>query len=134
MESTTSNMVAFARKVQQIVAEGDPAKMATVIAETATVWENVDQRPRTFQQIAHFHDELAKRLRSLEFLDSTITATASGYVDQHVKKMTTKDGRAYLVPSCLVIEVRDGRIASVREYMDSGHFPKEVPEARLAAD
>lgn len=128
------DMVAFARKVQQIVAEGDPAKMATVIAETATVWENIDQRPRSFQQAARFHDELAKRLRSLEFLDSSIIATDAGYVDQHTKKMTTKDGHVFLVPSCLVIEVRDGRIAAVREYMDSAHFPQEVPDARLASD
>lgn len=47
------------------------------------------------------------------------SATADGFVEEHDVCATLPDGSALRLPACVVARVRDGRIAELREYLDS---------------
>jgi ketosteroid isomerase-like protein len=46
------------------------------------------------------------------------SATASGFVEEHRVRGTLPDGRALDLAVCVVADVREGRVASIREYFD----------------
>ncbi|MBK81699.1 MAG: hypothetical protein CMQ43_12400 [Gammaproteobacteria bacterium] len=51
--------------------------------------------------------------------DRVVTATESGFVEEHMVCGTLPDGSALRLAACVVAEVQDGRIASLREYLDT---------------
>ena len=59
--------------------------------------------------------EAEDRLREAQLLYKT----PSGYVQQHVLHATAPDGSKVESPACLVVEVREGRIRRLDEYLDS---------------
>lgn len=44
---------------------------------------------------------------------------ASGYIQQHVLRGTAPNGVEVAIPACLVVQLRDGLIARLDEYLDS---------------
>jgi ketosteroid isomerase-like protein len=62
---------------------------------------------------------LVKHVRDLHYEQIRVLTTPVGYVQQHVLHATAPDGTKVVVPACLVVEVRDGRIARLDEYLDA---------------
>ena len=131
-ESTTAAMEAFALHVEDVMFSHDPARIGALLHPDFHVWQNSDGLVVDGKATDEFHRDLAQRLQSLTFIDRKIIGTETGYVDQHIKVMVTKDGTEYRVPAAMIVTVRDNKLFSVREYMDSTHFPREVIEARQA--
>lgn len=52
--------------------------------------------------------------------DAIRTATTSGFVEEHRVRGTLPDGSELDLMACVVAEVTDGRIAALREYVDTG--------------
>ena len=46
-------------------------------------------------------------------------AFPGGYVQQHVLEAKLPDGTEWRLPACLIVTVKDGRIARLDEYLDS---------------
>jgi ketosteroid isomerase-like protein len=51
--------------------------------------------------------------------DRVVTATDKGFVEEHMVCGSLPDGSALRLPACVVAEVKDGRIVSLREYLDT---------------
>jgi ketosteroid isomerase-like protein len=62
---------------------------------------------------------MARSFPDLRYTQIRRSATADGFVQQHVLVATNRAGRRVGVPACLVITVRDGRITHLDEYLDS---------------
>jgi len=45
-------------------------------------------------------------------------ATRDGFVEEHLVRARLADGDDFALPVCLVAEVREGRVARLREYFD----------------
>jgi ketosteroid isomerase-like protein len=54
--------------------------------------------------------------------DRRINAFDDGFVVQYTTTVVGHDGAKVALSSCLVADVRDGKIARLYEYMDSGQF------------
>jgi ketosteroid isomerase-like protein len=130
MTSRDKEMAAFAERVRDIMGRGIPEEIAEVLDAEATVWECTDSVSIPMSAVGAFHAALAEALESMDFLDSSVVSTSNGYIDRHTKRMTTKGGQQFLIPSCLIIELRDGKIHRVAEYLDSARFPPEVQGLR----
>ena len=60
-------------------------------------------------------------IHGLRYEDVRRQATADGFVQQHVLRGTMGNGAAVEIPACIVVTIRDGRIARLDEYLDSKH-------------
>lgn len=131
---TDEGVQEFVAKVHDAVGSGNVERMREVIAEQATVWENLDGKTRTFADVGRFHAILASKLDGLRFENVRLTPTSRGYIEQHDKILVRKSGEECRSSTCMVVEVEDGRIVKVEEYLDRDTLPPEVPEARTEAD
>jgi ketosteroid isomerase-like protein len=97
----------------------DGAALDALYTTDAVIWRNYDrlEQPRNanIAGIAAF-PTLFKSFRYTrirrQFFDG-------GLVQQHVCSGVKLDGTRFEVPVCMVIAVRDGRIARIDEYFDS---------------
>lgn len=113
---------AFAQQVRDAVESGDPARMAAVFHPDAQVWENTTGVWQSLAHMQDFHADLAQSV-PVTILDSRVTPTPEGYVEQHVKQFALPDGSHRLVASCIVVRLRDGRLWRAEEYLDSAQKP-----------
>lgn len=127
-----AEMEAFATHVREVMFSADPQRIAALLDPSFAVWQNTDGYVFSGAMIDRFHQQLKQTLASIEFLDRKITPMAGGYIDQHVKRMVTKDGTEYLVPCVMVMSVRNGRLTGAREYMDSAQMPPVIVTLRNA--
>lgn len=57
-------------------------------------------------------------VKDFRYEDAVRTATDTGFVEEHRVRGTLPDGAQLDLAACVVAEVRDGRISSLREYLD----------------
>lgn len=62
---------------------------------------------------------LGKALRGYRYTDIERVFHADGYVQTHVLRGTARDGTEVEAPAALWVDVRDGSVIAVREYLDS---------------
>jgi ketosteroid isomerase-like protein len=114
-----ASMARLADRFVAAVEAADGAALDAVYAADAVIWRNYDrlEQPRdaNIAGIAAF-PTLFKSFRYTKirrhFFDG-------GFVQQHICSGVKMDGTRFEVPVCMVIAVRDGRIARIDEYFDS---------------
>lgn len=109
----------IARRLMEAIQAGDVATVAGLYADDMVGWRNFDRRELGKAQMVKVIEYLAKRVRDLRYEGIRVETTASGYVQQHVLHATAPDGTRIESPACLVVEVCDGRIRRLEEYLDS---------------
>jgi hypothetical protein len=63
-------------------------------------------------------------LRSVEYRQVRITPTTNGYVLQHVADTVLGDGSTLSnLDVCFVVQLRDGRLLRLDEYLDGAALP-----------
>ncbi len=91
------------------------------------VWHNYDGvaqgREENLRTLRWVHRHVA----DLRYEEIRRQPTPSGFVQQHCLRGVLDTGEQLAVPACLVVEVVDGRIRRVDEYLDrrsaGGLFP-----------
>ncbi len=100
---------------------GDIDTVESLYAPDIVVWHNTDgaeqDRAANLRTLRWVVDHLSDR--SYDEIRRQVTAT--GFVQQHVLRVTTASGRRVSVPACLVVAVDSGRITRIDEYLDSAH-------------
>lgn len=89
-----------------------------VYAEGATTWHNIGEREAEIQRTP----SRSRQVRSgadLRVEDVRLRVFEGGWVLQATTVGTSAAGAPVRVPTCLVVTVRDGRIARFEEYADS---------------
>ena len=84
------------------------------------IWHNTDgvvqRRDDNLATLAW----MGRNLPDLRYTEVRRSATADGFVQQHVLVATNRAGRRIEVPACIVTTVGDdGRITRLDEYLDS---------------
>lgn len=59
-------------------------------------------------------------VRDFRYEDAVRSATATGFVEEHAVRGTLPDGTPLSLVVCVVGDLRDGKIAEIREYLDTG--------------
>ena len=101
------------------IEKGDVEGVRATYAPDATIWHNFDGIDQTVEE----------NLRVLAWMVRTFTARSydevrrhewdTGFVQQHVLRVTKQDGTVVEVPACIVATVADGKITRIEEYLDS---------------
>lgn len=70
-------------------------------------------------QLADFSQLVLERVSNFHYENVVKSATTAGFVEEHDVCCDFDDGAALRMRVCVVADVVDGRITSVREYADS---------------
>lgn len=108
-----------ARRLMAAIQAGDIAAVDALYADDMLGWRNFDRRELGKPAMLRIIEFLAKEVRDLRYEKIRVEPTPSGYVQQHVLHARAPDGSQIESPACLIVEVRDGRIRRLDEYLDS---------------
>jgi ketosteroid isomerase-like protein len=108
-----------ARRLIAAIEAGDVATVESLYADDMVGWRSFDQKELGKKPMLRVIEFLVKHVRDVHYENIRVETTPSGYVEQHVLHATAPDGTKVAVPACLVVEVRDGRIRRLDEYLDS---------------
>lgn len=109
----------IARRLMEGISAGDVDAVGALYHDDLVGWRNVDGRELDRRQMLKIVDFLGTRVKDLRYEQIRVQPTASGYVQQHVLRATASDGTRVEMPACLVVELADGKIRRLDEYMDS---------------
>lgn len=99
----------------------NPGVVAQMYADDVEVWHNFTRacqdKPTNVQTLTamceHVPQVRYEVLERLRLDDGRV-------LQRHVLRATTPSGEEILIPACLFIRVRDGKIARIDEYLDTG--------------
>jgi ketosteroid isomerase-like protein len=74
--------------------------------------------PMDLQALLGFNAAVHRAVKAFRYEDAVRFATATGFVEEHAVRGTLPDGTALNLAVCVVAELREGKVAHVREYID----------------
>jgi uncharacterized protein len=95
-------------------------------ATNAVIWHNHDGVEQTPDENLRTLRWLVDNLSGVRYTDIRRSATATGFVQQHVLCVTNRGGTDVEIPACIVATVEDGRITRLEEYLDSRHIDRLI--------
>ncbi|MGH6872723.1 MAG: nuclear transport factor 2 family protein [Rhizomicrobium sp.] len=116
----SDDMTALADRVMRAIEAGDRDAVAACYAPNARIWHNFDGVEQTVAENLLTLGWVEKRLANRKYEIVARHAFDGGYVQQHVLTGTLNSGDAFRMPACLVVQVANGRITRLDEYLDTG--------------
>jgi len=103
------------------IESGRADDVAALYADDIKVWHNFDNREQN----------KAENLATLKGLVSSTGSRSYAVIERlllpdgrvlqrHDLEVTTRSGAEFVIPACIFITVRDGQIARIDEYLDTG--------------
>jgi ketosteroid isomerase-like protein len=101
------------------ISSGDEAAVREVYAPDGVIRNNYSPDVVPLDQFVVMLGHMHSVIEQLWFEPIRLQLTASGFVDEHVGHFRTLGGASIALVSCMVVEVRDGRIVSVADYANA---------------
>jgi ketosteroid isomerase-like protein len=114
--------LAFARRFFDAVAHGDLDAVRECYAADAVIWQAHDQSTQTREQNLATLGWIKQNVRDFRYEDAHCQATPTGFVEQHMTCGVSPSGKEFRMTACIVVRMKDGRIARLDEYLDSGQL------------
>jgi ketosteroid isomerase-like protein len=89
-----------------------------VYAADVVVWHNNDNHEQLIDENLKVLGWLHRKVRDKRYEDVRRQPTPTGFIEQHVLRGTAPNGTSLDISACLVVTVRDERIARIDEYLD----------------
>ena len=96
----------------------DIATLRDCLTEDAIVWHSYDRIAMHVEDVVKAWEAMASNFAECGTTDVRRQQTPSGYVQQHLFVVNLKDGTRKAWPVCIVVQLRDGKIARLDEYID----------------
>ncbi len=109
------DMVEFARELFEAAEAGDVDRLQALIAPDAAIVQN--GVATTTAGLLAFNRAVHDVAPDLRYLNAVRSATADGFVEEHVVSGTA-GGESFRLPACVVGTVEAGVLTSLREYAD----------------
>jgi len=106
-----------AQRLTDAIESGDPNAIAACCTDNVVVWHNYDNLEVGFDVVVPMLSTLVARVPGVRYVDVRRYPIERGYVQQHVVRGDAPSGRLNL-PACMIVDVRDGLIARIEEYLD----------------
>ena len=112
----------IAERLFSAIMAGDVDAVRDIYAPSARIWHNFDGKEQSVEENLRLLRWLVESVTNLRYEEVRRQRTDRGFLQQHVLRGTTRDGRAIEIPACLVCTVESGRITRIDEYFDSAHL------------
>jgi ketosteroid isomerase-like protein len=114
-----SEALEVAERFFRAIEAGDVERIKTIYAPDAIIWHNDDQKEQTVEENLRVLTWVTRNLTNRHYRVKRRVAIPGGFLQQHVLEAQTANG-PFSLPACIVVEVKDGRITRLDEYLDSG--------------
>lgn len=101
------------------VSAGDATALTDLYAPDARIWHNDDGTEQTVAENLRVLRWLSRTVENLRYEDIRRYVLPDGFAQQHVLRGHLPGHGALEVPASLFVQVRDGRITRIDEYVDS---------------
>ncbi|MGB5949859.1 MAG: nuclear transport factor 2 family protein [Parvibaculum sp.] len=118
MAESEAGILALAEKFTHAIEEGDLEGVRACYAPDAAIWHNFDNADQTVEGNLKVLRWLVRALPERKYNILRRIAIPGGYLQQHVLSGRRPNGEAFSMPACLVVQVADGRITRLEEYLD----------------
>ena len=110
--------LALADRFFRAIEAGDIAAVESIYAPDASIWHNNDRKSQSVAENLRTLAFVVRTLKERRYEVTSRSATADGFVQEHVLSGTLPDGTKFSLPAAIFVTVKDGRIAHLREYLD----------------
>jgi ketosteroid isomerase-like protein len=114
-----SDALEVAERFFRAIETGDVEAIKAIYAPNAIIWHNNDMIEQTVDENLRVLTWVTRNLRNRHYRVKRRVAIPGGFLQQHVLEAETSNG-PFSMPACIVVEVREGRITRLDEYLDSG--------------
>ena len=97
---------------------GDVETVLSIYADDAKIWHNFDQLVVTAQDNARQIKWFSSRLAGMKYTEIRRISHPGGVIQQHVLRGKAPNGATVAVYAMLRIDIADGRITALEEYLD----------------
>jgi ketosteroid isomerase-like protein len=115
-----SEALDVAERFFRAIEGGDVEAIRAIYAPDARIWHNNDQREQTVDENLRVLGWVTRNLKNRRYRVTRRVAIPGGFLQQHVLEAETANG-PFAMPACIVVEVANGRISRLDEYLDSAH-------------
>jgi uncharacterized protein len=99
---------------------GDIETLRAIYAPDALIWHNDDLIEQSVEDNLKVLQGLHRAVSGLHYDVIRRAPTADGVLQQHVLRGSLPDGIEVELHAAMYLQVRDGRITRIEEYLDSG--------------
>ncbi len=99
---------------------GDIERLRAIYAPDALIWHNDDLIEQSVEDNLKVLQGLHRAVSGLRYDVIRRAPAADGVLQQHVLRGTLPDGSAVELHAAMYLQVRDGHITRIEEYLDSG--------------
>lgn len=118
MTDTEQSILALAARFVAAIETADIDVIKACYAEDARIWHNFDNVEQTVDENLRVLRWMVRVLGERKYNVLRRVAFPGGYLQQHVLTGKRVNGEAFAMPACLVVQVKDGRITRLEEYLD----------------
>ena len=97
----------------------DTDTVRKVYSSDARIWHNFDGKYQSVDENIETMRWLHTKLTDIDYDVQRRVATADGFVQEHVLRGKLASGKPFSLNACAIIEVEDGKITELREYLDT---------------
>ncbi len=112
------NAVDFARSFVASLMEGDIEKARAAYHPDCVIWHNFSNKTQTVDENLALLQTMLAACKKLEYIVNRLEEIENGYLQLHTLQMTADDGSTYSTEACLVVTLKNGKIASAKEWID----------------
>lgn len=112
-----TDALGLAEKFFTAIERGDIETVKAVYAPDARIWHSHDQKEQSVEENLRVLGWMARNLKNRRYRIHRRVAIPGGFLQQHTLEMDTPGG-PFSMPACIVVEVKDARIARLEEYLD----------------
>ena len=115
---STMDVRDFAARFMTALGRGDPDEVRAFYAPDAALWHNFDDVAQTVDENLKLMAWMARKLPQRHYRVTRLELLPDGWMQQHVLEATLPDGRPFRLLACCVVQVKDGVITRIDEYLD----------------
>lgn len=108
----------LAERFFSAIERGDLDAIEAIYAPNARIWHSHDLNEQSVDENLRVLAWMARNLPNRRYRVHRRVAIPGGFLQQHTLEATTAGG-PFSMPACIVVEVKDGRITRLEEYLDS---------------
>lgn len=115
-----SDVLDLAARFVDAIERGDADQLRVIYAAEARIWHNFHGKDQTVDENLKTLRWMTRNLTNRRYRILRRVAIPGGFLQQHVLEGETVGG-PFSMPACIIVEVMDGRITRLEEYLDSAH-------------
>lgn len=126
-ETDATEIDALADRIFAAIEAGDAGSVAACWADDVEVWHNTDGITQTKAENLATLGWMVANTVAREYRDIRRRCHGNGFTQQHVLHLEFADGRSADLPAGLFVEIADGRVTRIDEYLDTAQVAAAFP-------